>query len=188
MTRAFIQVGSVTDCLHKTLPDLFFHLCPPATMSTDIHHLTAPRVEIPYSRPGTPPPDRPPLQIGFCGLGAMGYFMARNLSNDRHSHPRGAPPLLVYNRSRAKSEKLQTELGPNKIRIAESAKELAKECDVIITSLAKDDVVKAVFAQFKQSLSVPKFLVLFSMYLIPCRKKHPESRKYSSRLVLAIRP
>ncbi|OCB92050.1 NAD-binding protein [Sanghuangporus baumii] len=121
--------------------------------SSDLRRLAATHAEIPYSRPGTPPPEHPPLQIGFCGLGAMGYLMARNLANHRSSHPRGAPPLLVYNRTLAKSEKLQTELGANKIRIAESAKQLAQECDLIITSLAKDEIVKTVYAQFKQSLS-----------------------------------
>ncbi|EJD04439.1 NAD-binding protein [Fomitiporia mediterranea MF3/22] len=108
---------------------------------------------IPYSRPATPPPEHPPVRIGFCGLGAMGYFMARNLANDRHSHPKGASPLLVYNRTRSKSEKLLAELGPDKVTIADSAMQIARECDVVLTNLANDAAVKSVFSQFKEALT-----------------------------------
>ncbi|KAI5120225.1 hypothetical protein M0805_000039 [Coniferiporia weirii] len=107
--------------------------------------------DIPFSRPTTPGAHAP--QIGFCGLGAMGYFMARNLAKHRHSHPAGANPVLVYNRTRSKSEKLLAELGQDKIRIADGPAQLAKECDVVITSLASDAVVKSVYGEFKEALN-----------------------------------
>ena len=84
----------------------------------------------------------------------MGYFMARNLANHRNSHPQGAPPLLVYNRTREKAERLLKELGPNKIRIADNPEQLARECNVIITNLGNDTVVKSVYARFKEALNV----------------------------------
>ena len=86
----------------------------------------------------------------------MGYLMARNLANHSHSRPHGAEPLYVYNRTRAKSEKLLKELGPEKVRIADSAMAIARECDVIITSLGSDNAVKSIYEQFKQALSVSK--------------------------------
>ncbi|KAG1908364.1 NAD(P)-binding protein [Suillus fuscotomentosus] len=68
---------------------------------------------IPFSRP--PTPGVHPLQIGFCGLGAMGYLMARNLANS-----------LILNRLSS---------------FADTLDQLATECDVIFTCLANDAVV-----------------------------------------------
>jgi len=84
----------------------------------------------------------------------MGYLMARNLANHKSSHPVASPPLLVYNRSISKCEKLVNEVGSEgKIRIAQSAAQLAIECDVIITNLANDDVVRSVYVEFSKALA-----------------------------------
>jgi 3-hydroxyisobutyrate dehydrogenase-like beta-hydroxyacid dehydrogenase len=83
--------------------------------------------------------------------------MARNLAKHKASHPVPSPPLLVFNRSLAKCEKLVQELGgeaKGKVRIAQSAAELAIECDVIITNLANDDVIRRVYAEFAKALTV----------------------------------
>ena len=113
----------------------------------------------PFSRPATPYSHS--LQIGFYGLGSMGYLMARNLATHKNSHPVESPPLLVYNRTVSKSEKLADELGgEGKVRISQSAAELAVECDIIITNLANDDVVKTVYEEFSDALTVriiPRF-------------------------------
>lgn len=167
-------------------------LCSLATMSPS-HLRPTPlaqmHAEIPFSRPSTPPPEHAPLQIGFCGLGAMGYIMARNLANHLHSHPEGAPPLLVYNRTRAKSEKLESEVGPNKVRIAESAMQVARECDVIITILANDTAVKSVYTQFKQALSVCLLsLFLCRLLLTICRTWIITNQKYSWKVALVTQP
>lgn len=107
---------------------------------------------IPFSRPSTPTTRAPVL--GFCGLGAMGYPMARNLATHQHSHPQGASPLVVYNRTHSKAEKLLEELGGNKIKIAESPAQLARECDIILTSLGSDAVVKSTYQEFAEALKV----------------------------------
>lgn len=119
-------------------------------------HHTLHHDKLPYSRP--PTPGQHPLQIGFLGLGAMGYFMARNLATHKASHPVSSPPLLVYNRTAAKAEKLVKELGENTVRAVQSAGDLANECDVIITNLANDDAVKSVYKEFDEALSVRVFL------------------------------
>ena len=124
--------------------------------NTTLNRLAATLHDIPYSRPSSPGVQSAPHQIGFLGLGAMGYFMARNLANHRNSHPQGAPPLLVYNRTREKAERLLKELGPNKIRIPDNPEQLARECNVIITNLGNDTVVKSVYARFKEALNVSK--------------------------------
>ncbi|KAG6845375.1 hypothetical protein H0H87_010484 [Tephrocybe sp. NHM501043] len=105
---------------------------------------------IPYSRPGTPS-SHGLQQIGFVGLGAMGYLMAQNLAN-QHSSPNGHPPVLVWNRTSEKAENLLAALGKDKIRVAQDLAQVAIECDVIITNLANDAVVKTVYEKFAQAL------------------------------------
>lgn len=82
----------------------------------------------------------------------MGFLMARNLAN--HGAEAGAPPLIVWNRSVAKSKDLEKQLGPNKIKIAQDPGEIAAECDVIITNLANDAVVRQIYQQFREALRV----------------------------------
>ena len=78
---------------------------------------------LPYSRPVTPDHGR---RVGVYGLGAIGYHVARNLANTISSLP-----VVVYNRTTAKSEKLAGELGPNKISVAQSPAELVDSCDIM---------------------------------------------------------
>ncbi|KAI0783139.1 NAD-P-binding protein [Abortiporus biennis] len=112
------------------------------TPHSKTHLLAAQHADNPFSRPQTPHD----LQIGFCGLGSMGYFMARNLAKQRNS------PIFVWNRTKEKAESLKQELGPNKVIIADSLEEIAKECDVVFTNLANDTVVKQVFLTFAGAL------------------------------------
>lgn len=95
-------------------------------------------------------------RIGFVGLGAMGRFMARNLA--RHIHSIGLPSLTVYNRTRSKCEDLQKDVGIDSISVANSLGEVARSCDVIMTNLANDSVVKAVYSEFKQALTVSAYI------------------------------
>lgn len=83
----------------------------------------------------------------------MGFLMATNLAN-QHSSPNGYPPVLVWNRSIAKAEKLLAALGKDKIRIAQDIGQIASECDVIITNLANDTVVKYIYEKFAKTLKV----------------------------------
>ena len=89
-----------------------------------------------------------PVRVGFCGLGAMGSKMARNLAKSLPT------ALLVFNRSRSKVEALAREVGQDKIRIADSPGSLVKECDVIISILANDEVVEAVYESYIEALEV----------------------------------
>ncbi len=117
----------------------------------------------PFSRPQTP---HHSYQIGFIGLGAMGYFMARNLANYRPPSIIPPSPILVYNRTKSKSEKLVEEVGDDKARIAENPREIAQECDFIFTNLANDDVVKDVYLPFAEALKVGAPIVT------SCRSPH----------------
>lgn len=107
---------------------------------------------LPYSRPVTPGSGAVPVQIGFVGLGAMGYVMAKNLANHRGDHIHASPPILVWNRSHAKCDELFAELGQHKIRVAKTLEQVVTECDIIFTVLANDEVVKSIYQQFVQTL------------------------------------
>ncbi|KAF8594646.1 NAD(P)-binding protein [Ceratobasidium sp. AG-I] len=122
----------------------FSHLTPsgtatPRTLAANL------RDQLPYSRPSTPHPHGSVL--GFIGLGNMGYLMARNLA--RHTD---SPPVLVYNRSRAKCEKLQQEVGESKIKIVDTPGELATLADITFTSLGSDEVVRSIYHDIAQTL------------------------------------
>ncbi|OBZ79641.1 putative oxidoreductase YfjR [Grifola frondosa] len=123
-----------------------------STHSVHLLHVQQADSNNPFSRPATP--GYHALQIGWCGLGAMGYLMARNLAKYRGTHSPGSPPLLVWNRTASKSEQLQKELGEDKIKIAQSPKDIALECDVVFTNLANDTVVKDIYEQFANALKV----------------------------------
>ncbi|KAI3622253.1 hypothetical protein WG66_015845 [Moniliophthora roreri] len=113
--------------------------------------LQALQSQVPFSRPSTP--GGHPSQIAFVGLGGMGYFMARNLATRRPQIGQiPNPPLLVWNRSTEKSEKLLAELGPDRIRVAETVEQVATESDVIISCLANDAVVKSTYEKFAKAL------------------------------------
>ncbi|KAG7452219.1 NAD-P-binding protein [Guyanagaster necrorhizus] len=103
---------------------------------------------IPYSRPHSPGVSPP--QVGFVGIGSMGFYMARNLAT--HQSP-NAPPLLIWNRSQPKIQKLLEEAGSENVRVAQNLEQIATECDIIITSLANDGVVKSVYEQLTKALS-----------------------------------
>ncbi|KAF9225573.1 NAD(P)-binding protein [Gyrodon lividus] len=105
---------------------------------------------LPFSRPPTPRPQPP--QIGYYGLGAMGYVMARNLALSVKSQDTASPPLLVYNRTAAKAERLVQDAGNSVVQVASSPAQLATKCDIIFTNLANDVVVIAVYNEFVKAL------------------------------------
>jgi 3-hydroxyisobutyrate dehydrogenase-like beta-hydroxyacid dehydrogenase len=81
--------------------------------------------------------------------------MARNLVANSHPNSSGGggrPHLLVWNRTRAKAEELVEELGADRVRIAKSVGEIATECDIVITNLANDEVVRAIYEEFAKAL------------------------------------
>ena len=79
--------------------------------------------------------------------------MARNLAN-RLAPSSISFPLIVWNRTRAKAEALAKDVGQSKIKIADDVEQLATECDIVITNLANDEVVKGIFEKFAAALKV----------------------------------
>ncbi|KAH9932081.1 NAD(P)-binding protein [Epithele typhae] len=104
----------------------------------------------PFSRPATP--GHHAVQIGFCGLGAMGYPMARNMAKWRKEHVQGGLPVVVWNRTKVKGDALAKELGQDIISVAASLEEVVSECDIIFTNLSNDEVVLSVYQTFVKTL------------------------------------
>ncbi|KAK2461459.1 hypothetical protein APHAL10511_005922 [Amanita phalloides] len=121
------------------------HLSPPNAPRTASH------TALPYSRPPSPRPN--PLQIGFVGLGNMGYPMARNLANYNAASAGSFLPLLVWNRSVNKTEALVKEVGSDKAHAAKDLDDMVQSCDIVITNLANDEVVKSIYQQFAKYLT-----------------------------------
>ena len=91
----------------------------------------------------------------------MGYPMARNLATHQHSHPQGAEPLRVFNRTHSRAERLSEDVGAGKVRIVENAGQLARECDIILTSLSSDAAVKSIYQEFAEALKASYGLSAF---------------------------
>ena len=75
------------------------------------------------------------MQIGFIGLGTMGYHMAGHLASS-------ANEVVVYNRTQAKAEQWVAEF---KGRSSTSIAELAAQCDLILSCVGNDDDVHEVY-------------------------------------------
>jgi 3-hydroxyisobutyrate dehydrogenase len=74
------------------------------------------------------------MQVGFIGLGRMGFPMARNLIRAGHT-------VVAHNRSRAAVERLQA-LGA---RSAATAAEVAGAVDIVVSCLLTPEQVEAVY-------------------------------------------
>lgn len=78
--------------------------------------------------------------------------MARNIAT-RLASPSVASPILVWNRSMEKAERLTAE-SEGKAAVAKEINEFATKCDVIICNLANDSAVRSVYEKFSEALKV----------------------------------
>lgn len=76
----------------------------------------------------------------------------RNLARS-HSQLEGSPPLMVWSRRSASVQKLQQAVG-SRVVVAENLGQLARACDIIITSLPHDEAVREVYEEMAKILKV----------------------------------
>mmetsp|Transcript_14744 Transcript_14744/g.18751 ORF Transcript_14744/g.18751 Transcript_14744/m.18751 type:complete len:318 (-) Transcript_14744:1514-2467(-) len=83
-------------------------------------------------------------KIGFIGLGIMGEGMANCLLKDAVA---GTPesPLIIWNRTSAKSENLKASHPDKTIEIKSSAKDVVSSCDIVFSMLSTPEASAAVF-------------------------------------------
>lgn len=75
------------------------------------------------------------MRVGFVGLGRMGSRMAANVAA-------GGFPLVLYNRTREKAERVAATTGGD---VVDTPGRLAAEADVIVTMLADGAALEAVY-------------------------------------------
>jgi 3-hydroxyisobutyrate dehydrogenase len=95
------------------------------------------------------------IRIGWAGLGNMGNPMVRNLV-------RAGFDVTVYNRTVSKANTLKVETG---VRVVTSPRELTEKVDFIITMVADDNALKALYQSPNGLLSgnIPANLLAIDM-------------------------
>jgi 3-hydroxyisobutyrate dehydrogenase len=101
--------------------------------------------------------ERDNQRIGFVGLGVMGAGMASRLAESGYE-------VTVYNRTRSKAEEV-AEVGAT---VADSPAEAARDAEVVMMSLADQNVVeKIVFGDDGVASSLPSGSYLVDMSTVP---------------------
>ncbi|PKS11567.1 hypothetical protein jhhlp_003332 [Lomentospora prolificans] len=81
-------------------------------------------------------------RLMWIGLGNMGRGMCKNLVEKGSL----AEPLIIYNRTRKRSEDLAATLSPSAVEIASSVEEGVAKADIIFTCIADDAAVQSTIA------------------------------------------
>lgn len=104
------------------------------------------------------------MQTGVIGLGAMGAYMAINFHKAGSLH-------RIWNRSREKAETIAKETG---VEIADSPEQLAKECELIITCVSRDEDVLSVIERISTNIKPGTIVVDTSTVAADTAKKAAE--------------
>ena len=89
------------------------------------------------------------MKVGLVGLGVIGSRVGAKLAEAGSLHS-------VYNRTRSKAESFGKAYG---VSLSETAQQLVRASDVVVTVLSDDDVVRAVFEDFTAVKVVGKTFV-----------------------------
>ncbi|MCH8976118.1 MAG: NAD(P)-dependent oxidoreductase [Proteobacteria bacterium] len=104
------------------------------------------------------------MQTGVIGLGAMGAYMAINFHKAGSLH-------RIWNRSRGKAETIAKETG---VEITDSPEQLAKECELIITCVSRDEDVLSVIERISTNIKPGTIVVDTSTVAADTAKKAAE--------------
>ncbi|KAI1425284.1 NAD binding domain of 6-phosphogluconate dehydrogenase-domain-containing protein [Xylaria sp. FL1777] len=113
-------------------------------------------------------------QLMFIGLGNMGRGMCKNLVQKGNLQK----PLILYNRTKKRSEDLAATLPAGKTEVVGSIEEGVKKADIIITIVSNDAAVKEAIDTILQSDVKGKLIV-------DCSTIHPDTTKQIAETVLA---
>ena len=89
------------------------------------------------------------MKVGVIGLGAMGAGMALNFHKAGCLH-------RIWNRTTSKAQGIAGETG---VAIADSPEELARECDLILTCVSRDEDVIELMERIAPALTAGKVVV-----------------------------
>lgn len=77
-------------------------------------------------------------RLAWIGLGNMGRGMIKNIVEKG----KYTSPLLIYNRTTSRAEKLASSLPSDKVKVAESIEECVNGADIIFTCVGDDKAIK----------------------------------------------
>ncbi|KAI1775202.1 6-phosphogluconate dehydrogenase 2 [Hypoxylon cercidicola] len=111
-------------------------------------------------------------QLFWIGLGNMGRGMVKNLVEKGNLEK----PLILYNRTRKRSEELAAKLPEGKTEIVDSLEEGIKKADIIFTIVTNDAVVQGVFQDLLKGDVAGKLFV-------ECSTIYPDTTEQVAKLV-----
>ena len=114
---------------------------------------------------GLSSPSPPGPRIAWLGLGNMGRGMVKNIV-EKGTY---SPPLLIYNRTHARAQKLASSLPEGKVRAAGSIEECVKEADIIFTCVGDD---AAITSTIETAVAVPEAK---GKLFVDCSTVHPDT-------------
>ncbi|KAF2159324.1 hypothetical protein M409DRAFT_71102 [Zasmidium cellare ATCC 36951] len=104
-------------------------------------------------------------RLGWIGLGNMGRGMVKNLvEKGKYSGP-----IVIYNRTFARTEKLVSTLEAGKAKAVASIPEVVKEADIIFTCVANDAAIEE---SIDTALKVPESK---GKLFVDCSTIHPDT-------------
>ncbi|GAW10935.1 hypothetical protein ANO14919_002730 [Xylariales sp. No.14919] len=113
-------------------------------------------------------------QLMWIGLGNMGRGMCKNLVQKGNLEK----PLILYNRTKKRSEDLAATLPAGKTQVVDSIQEGVKKADIIFTIVSNDAAVKEAIDTVLQSDVKGKLVV-------DCSTIHPDTAKQVAEKVVA---
>lgn len=106
-----------------------------------------------------------PPRLAWLGLGNMGRGMVKNLVEKGEY----TAPLLVYNRTKSRTEQLVSQLPDGKAKVITSIEEAVKGADIILLCLANDAAVEE---NINEALKVPECK---GKLFVDCSTVHPDT-------------
>ncbi|CAK1363708.1 Glyoxylate/succinic semialdehyde reductase 1 [Cercospora beticola] len=106
-----------------------------------------------------------PPRLAWLGLGNMGRGMVKNLVEKGEY----TAPLLVYNRTKSRTEKLVSQLPDGKAKVISSIGEAVKGADIILLCLSNDAAVEETI---NEALKAPESK---GKLFVDCSTVHPDT-------------
>jgi 3-hydroxyisobutyrate dehydrogenase-like beta-hydroxyacid dehydrogenase len=104
-------------------------------------------------------------RLAWIGLGNMGRGMVKNIV-EKGTY---TSPLLIYNRTTVRSEKLASSLPSDKVKVATTIEECVKGADIIFTCVGDDAAIKDTI---DTALKVPESK---QKLFVDCSTVHPDT-------------
>ncbi|PPJ58768.1 hypothetical protein CBER1_10902 [Cercospora berteroae] len=117
-----------------------------------------------------------PPRLAWLGLGNMGRGMVKNLVEKGEY----TAPLLVYNRTKSRTEQLVSQLPDGKAKVITSIEEAVKGADIILLCLSNDAAVEETI---NAALKVPESK---GKLFVDCSTVHPDTTNKLAKTINGV--